>query len=188
MARDSTTTPTTAPGVVVDANGDLTATPGSGVTTWQRVLYIAIFVGMWALLAFPLIYDIVVVTSHYVVTFTPHAQNQDIILETTLHPDYYWNNVYNHNMMADELAEAEWNTWTIWNTAKLVVSGCVFGFYIYIFAAVIIGSIEGLGKYDSKTSLLNEPANMWIFFALNSIYLVSASCKFALVMISLEKF
>jgi len=45
---------------------------------------------MWGLMAFPIIYDIIVVAAHYVVTFTPHAQNQDEILHTTMHPEFYF--------------------------------------------------------------------------------------------------
>jgi len=86
------------------------------------------------------------------------------------------------------LADPAWSAWTIWNTAALLVSALTFAFYIYITIAIIIASVDGLGKYNSNTALLNEPYNMWIFFALNSIYLINSIVKFWIVMLTLENF
>lgn len=53
---------------VFDAQG-----VADGVTTLGRVWLILLFIVMWAAMAFPIIYDIIAVTAHYVVTFTPKA-------------------------------------------------------------------------------------------------------------------
>lgn len=85
------------------------------------------------------------------------------------------------------MVDGDWNAWTIWNTAMLCFSFLTFGFYTYILTAVIIAAVEDTeGKYDESTALLNESYNMWIFFALNSIYFLFAILKFWVVQLVLE--
>lgn len=43
------------------------------------------------------------------------------------------------------------------------------------------------GKYDSTTALLNESYNMWIFFAFNSVYFLTAIVKFWIIQLTLER-
>lgn len=159
------------------------------MTTLGRVWYIALFFGMWAVMAYPVIYDIIIVTVHYVVTFTPKAYDHDAILSSTNHPTFYLENVYDRSKRQDSLSEANWNSWTIWNTGQLVISFATFVFYIYIIIAIIVAVLDDeSGTYNSSTSLLNESYNMWIFFALNSIYLVTAVIKCWAALLSLETF
>ena len=68
-------------------------------------------------MAFPIIFDIIAVTSHYVVIFTPHASNHNEILATTQHPQYYLDNIYDGSKRADSLSSGDWNAWTVWNTS-----------------------------------------------------------------------
>lgn len=126
-----------------------------GVTTAGRVAYIALFVAMWGCMSFPIIYDIVIVTIHYVTIFTPKASNFDAIMKNSIHGEWYLQNVHDSNRRQDSLTEGDWNAWTIWNTAQLVVSFCVFVFYIYISIAIIIAAVDGWGVYDNTTALLN---------------------------------
>lgn len=164
-----------------EANGIIIPKEGvspTGVTTLGRVMYVVLFLFLWGLMAFPIIYDVVTVTTHLIVTMTPHANNQDEILETTLHPEWYKENIYDMSLSKEDFAVVEWNAWTVWNIAQLLVSVPTFAFYIYIAIAVVIGGLEGFGTYDPKNSVLNQPYNMWIFFALNSIYFVISIFKF----------
>jgi len=72
--------------VILEDGSDTIFTPqgvADGVTTLGRVWLILLFIGMWGLMVFPVIYDIIVVTAHYVVTFTPKAYDQDAILRST---------------------------------------------------------------------------------------------------------
>lgn len=128
----------------------------TGVTTAGRVAYIFLFVGMWGCMAFPIIYDIIVVTSHYVVTFTPHANNQDAILADTVHKKFYVKNVYDASRRNDTLDYGDWNAWTVWNTGQLLISFATFVFYIYIAIAIIVALVEDeSGTYENSTALLN---------------------------------
>jgi hypothetical protein len=47
--------------------------------------------------------------------------------------------------------------------------------------------MEG-SSFNPNSSLINEPWNMWIFFALNTINLVATVFKICMAIISLEKF
>lgn len=119
------------------------------MTTLGRVAYIALFIGMWGFMAFPIIYDIIVVTSHYVVTFTPHSNNQDAILADTVHKKFYVKNVYDASRRNDSLDYGDWNAWTIWNTGQLLISAATFIFYIYIAIAIIVALVDDTsGTYD----------------------------------------
>jgi len=171
-------------GIVVPKEG----VSATGVTTLGRVMYVVLFLSMWGLMAFPIIFDIIAVTSHLVLTLTPQANNQDEILNSTLHPEFYRENIYDKSLSPEDFAAIEWNAWTIWNIVQLIISVPTFIFYIYIAVAVVIGGLEGFGDYDPKNSILNEPWNMWIFFALNSILFLTSILKFWGIMISLEKF
>lgn len=106
-------------------------------------------------MAFPIIYDIVVVSAHMIVTFTPKVNRQDEILNTTDHPEFYQEYVYRTDLGIEDFAEVEWNAWTVWNCAQLILSAAEFLFYVYIIIAVIIDGIEGFGKFNPTSSLLN---------------------------------
>jgi len=70
-------------------------------------------------MAFPIIYDIIAVTAHYVVTFTPKASSQDNVLKSGAygHKDFYQLYEYDNSLRQDSLVDGDWNAWTIWNSA-----------------------------------------------------------------------
>ena len=113
--------------------------------TTKRIFYIALFIGMWGFLAFPIIYDIVVVTAHFVTIFTPTPNPQDEVLKSTMHPEFYLENIYDPSITADMMAEPEWSAWTIWNCTNLLISAVHFGFEVYIIIAIIIEGVKGFG-------------------------------------------
>lgn len=123
-------------------------------TPLARGWYIAIFSGMWLLMAFPLIADVVIVAAHYSTTFTPSVPDVNAIMSTTQHKEFYMANVYKEDMAKGEAVTPEWNAWTVWNTAQLCLSILTFGFYAYIGVAIVIAVQDGYKKYDSATSLL----------------------------------
>jgi len=139
-------------------------------------------------MAFPVIFDVIVVAVMYVELFTPKVVNQNAIMATTVHPKYYQMNVYNGDIEG-KVAENEWNAWTIWNTANLVLSALLVGFYVYIIIAIIVAAVDDeSGLYSSTTALLNEDYNMYIFYALNTIYLLVSAAKFSIGQLVIESF
>jgi len=80
------------------------------------------------------------------------------------------------------LVDGDFNAWTIWNSGMLIFSFATAAFYAYIIVAIIVAVMDDeSGTYNESTALLNESYNMWIFFALNSIYFVFALLKFWIV-------
>lgn len=79
----------------VDPNSPLSDNFFRNDVVAERGLLIALFVCMWALLMFPILYDVIVTTVHLVVTFTPKPNDRSMQeAYATLHYEYYMNNKY----------------------------------------------------------------------------------------------
>jgi hypothetical protein len=81
----------------------------------ERLAYIFLFVCLWALMVFPVLYDLVVSVTHLVVTFTPKPNRQDHYKSETAHYEYFMEHRYDPELRKNELVLTDWDAWTVWS-------------------------------------------------------------------------
>lgn len=148
-------------------------------------------------MSFPVVYDIAIAAYWWVMETSPKVVDHAAILRETTHKNHYRNVVqpksnnsmggYGGQPQGFDIGSA--SSWLYWNTGQLLATFAVAGFYIYILIAIIIAAVDDAdGKYVTTTSQLGQNYNIYVFFTLNSAYLVIAVLKSLFIRYVLEYF
>lgn len=74
------------------------------------------------------------------------------------------------------------NAWVLWDSATLLMTAAVFGYYIYFAVAIIMAAMDNAaGKYVESTALLNQNWSVWVFVGLNGTYFINSIAKVLMI-------